>query len=272
VNSSGESGFSISNNTTPHEKEKLNMNNSTMLIGKAAQRFPNEETGKGDRLSRKQETALGDLVADSMVYWIRKHKAEYQISGSIDFGFVNGGVITRGLDKGNITVGTVKGLLYGDQMSILTLKGSQILDLFQYVAQVRHTGGGGSGTGAFGQVSKEVRYTINYTYGSDPTRGDLEGFTLNGEPLGPNKDYTFITSTYLVEGGDGYGAYLQTERYKHTGLLIAQALADYIYDQDMVPLTPQTDGRITLVGEVWSTSMQTDAATGASRSSSVNER
>ncbi|MDR1030444.1 MAG: 5'-nucleotidase C-terminal domain-containing protein [Treponema sp.] len=272
TNKSGESGFSPSNNTTPHEKEKLNINNRNLIIGKAAQRFPNEETGKGDRLSRKQETALGDLLVDSMVYWIRKHKTEYQISGTIDFGFVNGGVITRGLDKGNITVGTVLSLLYGDQMSVLTLKGNKILDLFQYVAQVRHTGGGGSGTGAFGQVSKEVRYTINYTYGSDPTRGDLQGFTLNGEPIDPNKDYTFITSTYLVDGGDGYGAYLLTDRRKDTGLVIAQALAEYIYDQDMVPLVPQTDGRITLVGEVWSTTMQADTVTGASQSSSINER
>jgi 2',3'-cyclic-nucleotide 2'-phosphodiesterase (5'-nucleotidase family) len=272
VNSSGESGFSDPNTTTPQEKEKLNINNRTMTIGKAAQRFPNEETGKGDRLSRKQETALGDLVVDSMVYWIRKHKAEYQITGSIDFGFVNGGVIMYGLNQGTITVGTALSLLYGDQMSILTLKGSQILDLFQYVAQVRHTGGGGSGTGAFGQVSKEVRYTINYTYGSDPTRGDLENFTLNNAPIDPNKDYTFITSTYLVTGGDGYGAYLVTDRRKDTGLLIAQALADYIYDQDMVPLVPQTDGRIALVGEVWSTTTQTDTVTGASQSSSLNER
>jgi hypothetical protein len=272
-NSAGESGYSPSNNTTPHEKERLNMNNLNMIIGKAAQYFPNEETGKGDRLSRKQETALADLVADSMVYWIRKHKTEYQITGTIDFAFVNGGVIMYALGKGDITVGKVIRLLYGDSMSILTLKGSQILDLFQYVAQVRHTGGGGSGTGAFGQVSKEVRYTINYTYGSDPTRGDLENFTLNGEPIDPNKDYTFITSTYLVDGGDGYGAYLQTDRRKDTGLVIANALAEYIYDQDMVPIVPATDGRITLVGAVWSTAMQVDTVTGASQSVySMDER
>ncbi|MHB9293186.1 hypothetical protein Holit_02307 [Hollandina sp. SP2] len=265
-NREGESGYSPSNNTTPHEKERLNMSNIRMIIGKAAQRFPNEETGKGDRLSRKQETALGDLVVDSMVYWIRKHKTEYQINGTIDFGFVNGGVIMYALDKGDITVGKVLNLLYGDRMSILTLKGSRILELFQYVAQVRHTGGGGSGTGAFGQVSKEVRYTINYTYGSDLTRGDLENFTLNGESIDPHKDYTFITSTYLVDGGDGYGAYLQTDLRKDTNLLIANALAEYIYDQDMVPIVPATDGRITLVGAVWSAAMQVGAVTGASQS------
>jgi hypothetical protein len=265
-NRAGESGYSPSNNTTPHEKPALNMNDRNMLIGVAAQDFPNAETGKGDRLSRKQETALGDLVVDAMVYWIRKHKAAYQISGTIDFGFVNGGVIQYALDKGNITVGKVISLLYGDNMSILTLKGSKIQELFQYVAQVRHTGGGGSGTGAFGQVSKEVRYTINYTYGSDPTRGDLENFTLNGEAIDPNKDYTFITSTYLVDGGDGYGAYLQTDRRKDTNLLIANALAEYIYDQDMVPIVPATDGRITLVGAVWSAAAQVDTVTGASQS------
>jgi hypothetical protein len=264
-NSAGESGFSPQNNTTPRAKPPLNINDQTRVIGKAAQRFPNEETGKGDRLSRKQETALGDLVADSMTYWGRKYKTNYQISGTIDFAFVNGGVITGALDKGDITVGKVMSILYGDNMSILTMKGSRILELFQYVAQVRHTGGGGGGTGAFGQVSREVRYTINYTYGSDPTRGDLENFTLNGEPIDPNRDYTFITSTFLVDGGDGYGAYLQTDLRKDTGRFIANAVAEYIYDQDMVPLVPATDGRIALVGEVWSVSAQSDAGSGASQ-------
>lgn len=256
TNDAGESSRSPSNDTKPYPKPALNMSDSRMKIGVAAQRFPNEETGKGDRLSRKQETALGDLVADSMAYWIRKHKDTYSISGNIDFAFFNGGVITGGLAKGTITVGTVNSILYADNMSIITLSGSQILTLFQYVAQVRHDGGGGGGTGAFGQVSKEVRYTINYTYGDDRRYGDLENFTLNGQPLAPDTYYTFITNTYLVNGGDGYGAYMLTDLRKDTGLSIANAVAEYIYDQDMVPIVPVTDGRITLVGEIWSTSSQ----------------
>jgi 2',3'-cyclic-nucleotide 2'-phosphodiesterase (5'-nucleotidase family) len=254
--SGNESSASPSNNETPHPKPALNMNNINQTIGAIAQAFPNAESGKGDRLSRKQETALADLTADAMVYWIRKNKAAYSIAGTIDFAFVNGGVIQYPLAKGSVTIGTVKRTYYADAMSVLTMSGAQIRSLFEYVASIKHTGGGGSGTGAFGQVSKEVRYTINYTYGSDQTRGDLENFTLNGVPLNPGQSYTFITSTYLVDGGDGYGAYLSTPLRKDTGKLISEAVANYIWDQDMIPLVPATDGRITLIGAYWGQATQ----------------
>jgi hypothetical protein len=67
----------------------------------------------------------------------------------------------------------------------------------------------------------------------------------------PNRDYRFITSTYLVDGGDGYGAYLQTSLRQDTHVGIPRAVVEYIYDQDNVPLVPTTDGRITLIGAVW---------------------
>jgi hypothetical protein len=230
-----------------HGKQPINLENPYFKVGVAASRFPNEEGGKGDRLSRKQETGLADLVADSMAWWGRKHYA-----GTIDFAFVNGGLITNALPKGDITVGGLDSILWRDPMSILTLKGSEVIKLFEYVATIRHNGGGGSGTGAWGQVSKEVRYTINYTYGGDPTTGDLEGLTIHGLPVDPLKDYRFVTSTYLVDGGDGYGAYLLTNLRQDSGILIVNSVAEYVYDQDNVPIEPITDGRITLIGAVWS--------------------
>jgi 2',3'-cyclic-nucleotide 2'-phosphodiesterase (5'-nucleotidase family) len=229
----------------PHAKRPLNFNNPNTVIGTASARFPNEEAGKGDRLSRKQETAFGDLVCESMTAWARSN------GHAVDFAFINGGVIQGAIPKGSITIGMLNTLLYGDQLSIVTLRGNKVQELFEYVASIRHTGGGGSGTGAFGQVSKEVRYTINYTYSADHINGVLENFTIGGSAVDPNRNYTFITSTYLVDGGDGYGAYLLSDLHVPTGLTLYKAVAEYIYDQDGVPLVPATDGRIVLIGAVW---------------------
>jgi hypothetical protein len=244
-NDHGGSSLSLSAYEVTHGKQPINLADPYFKVGTSAARFPNEEGGKGDRLSRKQETALGDLVADSMAWW-----GEATYGGTIDFAFVNGGVITNALPKGDILVGGIQSILWYDPMSIVTLKGSEVTKLFEYVASIRHNGGGGSGTGAFGQVSKEVRYTINYTYG-DPTIGNLEGLTIHGVAVDPNKDYRFITSTYLVDGGDGYGAYLRSDLRKDSGIFIYRAVAEYIYDHDNVPIEPLTDGRITLIGAVW---------------------
>jgi 2',3'-cyclic-nucleotide 2'-phosphodiesterase (5'-nucleotidase family) len=216
--------------------DKSAINNSLQTIGTAAERFPNEEAGKGDRLSRKQETALGDLVADSMYYWKDK----------IDFAFVNGGTITGALVKGPITNGAVKKIRYYDQMSILTMTGAQVKTLFyDYIAKVPHSGCG-KGTGAFGQVSEHVRYTIDYN--NDPRGGVISGLTLEGEPFVDDTSDIFVTSTRLLnDNTDGYVPILDqgTSRYD-SNLIIAQAVAEWIYDQPPVPIEPKLDGRIVL--------------------------
>jgi hypothetical protein len=256
VNGASESSPSPYQTGTPQPPQPLNMDNPSQTIGVAAAYFPNEEAGKGDRLSRKQETALADLVADSMFYWADKYKGK-SVNGttmppSVDFALVNGGVIEYALQKGTIKVSTVQRLLYSDRMSYITLTGAQIETLFEdRVAKVTHNGGGGGGTGAFGQVSKQVRYTIYYN--NSPTGGTLNGtLTLNGQPFDKAKSYTVITSTYLTQGtNDGYPPYLTVGTMTHTGKLIAEAVADWIYDQNMVPIEPKTDGRIELVDAPW---------------------
>ena len=248
VNGSNEAGPSASKSSTPYPPPPLNMSNRSMVIGTAAARFPNEEAGKGDRLSRKQETALADLVADSMYEWAESHKADYNVN-QIDFAFTNGGVIATALAAGPIKVDSIIKALHpeGDKMSIVTLTGTQVKRLFnERVAQVPHSGGGGSGTGAFGQVSSHVRYTIDYH--GDSRGGVMEGLTFNGEPFEDSTNYTIVTNTYLVvENGDGYGPYLNIGTPINTGKEIAEAVCEWIYNQDGTPITPKTDGRITLV-------------------------
>jgi hypothetical protein len=256
LNGANASGFSPSNSETPKPRPSLTMANPSMRIGTAMALYPNAEAGKGDRLSRKQETALGDLVADSMLYWAIKHKGEADhpladVTEDIDFAFVNGGVITGALEAGPIYVSSITRILYmEDHISILTMTGAQIKDLFHnYVAKVRHDGGGGRGTGAFGQVSKQVRYTIDYNY--DSRGGVISGLTLNYVPFEDTKTYAFVTSTYLITvNDDGYVPILTKGISRiDTGIPIANAVCEWIYDTG--DISPTTDGRITLKREVW---------------------
>jgi hypothetical protein len=62
-NSAGLSDLSPGNNSTPHGKEALNVNNSNFIVGKAAANF----SPGGDRGWRKQETSIGNLFADASV-------------------------------------------------------------------------------------------------------------------------------------------------------------------------------------------------------------
>jgi hypothetical protein len=244
VNSQGDSPFSERVSAEAHAKPVLDRDNPNFKIGEAAERFINEDQDNGDRLSRKKETALGDLVCDGSAWYVREVLKE-----PVDFVYLNGGIITGAVPKGDITVGTIKGILPypTDALTILTMKGSAVQELFDFAAKVRHGGGGGSGTGAWGMVSKEVRYTLDYT-GRDDSDALLKDLSINGEALDPKRNYRIATNSYLYDGGDGYWMFLeQRESVKQSGVAVTIAVIDYIYAQDL-PLIPQTDGRVTLIG------------------------
>jgi hypothetical protein len=259
VNGGNESSRSGVQNAAPIAKPAVSMSNNSMLLGTAAERFPNEEAGHGDRLSRKKETALGNLVTDAMYEWAVNHKDDAGINVTkIDFAFVNGGVIKVALPKGPITVGTLNHILYSDAMSIITMTGANIKRMFnERVGEVPHNGGGGKGTGAFGQVSKQVHFSIDYKKPLNEKITSLQIYDPGTEKYADFVDtteYTFVTSTYLIQDNtDGYVPYLgSSSNQKHTGKVIGQAVAEWIYAQDMVPIKPtQIDGRLYINDPAW---------------------
>jgi hypothetical protein len=252
-NNKGDSGFSERVSAEAKAKPLLDMNNSSFIIGEATERFINEEPENGDRLSRKKETALGDMVCDGTVWYARE-----VLGDPVDFAYVNGGIITGGIPKGTVTVGIVQSILPygGDSVTVLTMKGTAVAELFEFARTVRNAGPGsaGGGTGAWGMVSKEVRYTLDYTdrANNDP---ELLGLTINGEPLDLNRTYRVATSDFLYQGEDGYwmfyeGQYISNPPtvtgVRRSGVSITRAIIEYIYAQDLA-LVPQTDGRVSLI-------------------------
>jgi 5'-nucleotidase / UDP-sugar diphosphatase len=140
--------------------------------------------------SRSGETALGDMVADSML-WYTKHLG-------VDFAIQNGGGIRADLPKGRITRGLIHEILpFDNSLVVLTLKGSDVLSLFDYFATIY------SGRGAFPQVSEGLDFTINYA------AGRCKDILINGKPIDPNRTYKIATNSYLANGGDGYKVFLK---------------------------------------------------------------
>ncbi|MDR0759535.1 MAG: 5'-nucleotidase C-terminal domain-containing protein [Treponema sp.] len=200
------------------------------IVGEAAEPFV-----FGDRLTRKIETALGDGICDANVWYFRE-----VYNQSIDFAFHNGGNIRAELPQGPITREQVLTILpFENYLFIVSLKGEDILELFNFIATIPQ------GAGGWPQVSQEVRYTIDYTSGT----GQLQDLTINGEPVDPEKTYRFCTNDYLLGGGDGYTVLTRSENPFNTSLLLSSVVIEAIkaYGE---PLFPVTDGRITVVGGV----------------------
>jgi 5'-nucleotidase/UDP-sugar diphosphatase len=94
-------------------------------------------------------------------------------------------------------------------------------------------------------VSKEVRYTIDYSGG----QGRLTALTVNGEPVDPNRTYRFCTNDYILGGGDGYEVMKRAQDPFNTSLLLSYVVVEYIKAQNGI-ITPALDGRLTVIGGV----------------------
>jgi 5'-nucleotidase/UDP-sugar diphosphatase len=200
------------------------------VVGEAAEDFI-----FGNRLTRYQETALGNLVTDANVWYF---KTVY--NQAIDFAFHNGGNIRSALPKGPITQESVLTLLpFENYLFVVSLKGSDIIELFNFIGTIPQ------GAGGFPQFSREVRYTIDKSAGQD--RGIVKDLTIGGVPVDPAKTYRFCTNDYLLGGGDGYTALTRAENPFNTSLLLSYVVIEYIKAQGGV-ISPALDGRLTVIG------------------------
>jgi 5'-nucleotidase/UDP-sugar diphosphatase len=201
------------------------------VIGEAAQEFI-----FGDRLTRKIETAIGDMICDANVWYINNVFGQ-----KIDFAFHNGGNIRTGLSQGPLTREAIMTVLpFDNYLYVVSMKGSDIIDLFNFIGTIPQ------GNGGFPQMSQEVRYTIDYTSGS----GVIKDVTIGGAAIDADKTYSFCTNDYLLAGGDGYPV-LQEQALStfNTSLTLQTVVIEYVRSLNGI-ITPELDGRITIVGGV----------------------
>ena len=186
----------------------------------------------GNRLTRYQETALGNSICDTNVWYFRTIYNQ-----QIDFAFHNGGNIRAELPKGKITQEQILTILpFENYLYIASLRGSEIIDLFNFIATVPQ------GAGGFPQFSSDVRYTINI-----PNK-TITNLTIGGQPVDPNRMYRFCTNDYLLGGGDGYEVLKKAQNPFNTSLLLSYVVIEGF--RNFQTVTPALDGRMVVVGGV----------------------
>lgn len=189
-------------------------------IGTATAPFLNADT-------RKMETPIGNLVADSMYWYCDDQSLE------VDFAFQNGGGIRTDIPDGTINKRTIYEVLpFDNSIAVVTLSGKDVKALFDRTPEtVTH--------GAMPQVSKEVSFTI------DTAAGTASDIMIGGMPLDMNRDYRIATNSYLAAGGDGYEVFKNQIDYYDSSLMQRDALIEYILEKGG-SITPKTEGRITI--------------------------
>jgi 5'-nucleotidase/UDP-sugar diphosphatase len=187
-------------------------------------------------LVRYGETPIGDLVADSLPWYATK------INKPVDFSIFNAGSIRDGLPKGIITEDdTHKVLSFDNTMVIITLSGSDVISLFDYVATMKQ------GQGGFAICSKEVKYTL--TYDNNGENGSISNLTINNSSINTERTYDIAINDYMYGGGDGYSIFSSGTNYYDTNQYMYKILYEYgkSLDDNIMPII---DGRLTIIGGI----------------------
>ncbi|MFH1490906.1 MAG: 5'-nucleotidase C-terminal domain-containing protein [Pseudomonadota bacterium] len=177
---------------------------------------------------KETETALGNMVADAMLWETQGLK--------VDFAIQNGGGIRADLPGGRITKALIHEILpFDNTVMVLNLKGSDIKDLFAFIGAIK------SGSGAFPQVSRGCRFKINRE------TGKCEDVRINGLPVDPGKIYKVATNSYMAMGGDGYGVFLRALDRYDTSRFQRDVVISYIKHLGG-RVSPMTEERIIVTG------------------------
>lgn len=173
------------------------------------------------------ESALGDLVADSMLVAGRPFGAQIALQ--------NPGGIRQDLEttSGNVvTLGHAMAVLpFGNTLVAMNMRGSQIVELLeeQWI-------GGRDSTRGLLQVSEG----LSYQWDELKPEGQKivpDSVKLNGERLDMNTSYRVVTNNFLAEGGDGFPAFKKGGNRAPTNIRDIDALTQYLVkrEQDKKP-------------------------------------
>ncbi len=208
--------------------------------------------GEREPGNRTEETNLGDLICDALVWGAEREGTE------VDAAVTNGGGIRASIAAGDITKKDINTVLpFGNTLSIVKVTGAELLEALEASTYCTPTSIGG-----FPQVSG-IEFTVDTTKAYDQgeqypgstyygpksiQRVTIE--TVGGEPFDANATYTIATNDFMAAGGDTYYAFAAASVNYDLGLSMDEVVMDYITDELKGTVTEeaygQPAGRITV--------------------------
>jgi 2',3'-cyclic-nucleotide 2'-phosphodiesterase (5'-nucleotidase family) len=195
-------------------------------------------------LTRLHESAMGNMVADSMRLKYPGVDAAYTNSGGLRQD-LNVSPPSAGEQPGEITWGEVFSVLpFGNRSVILTLTGDKLQAGFVNGFTPFCQPGFAGGTGRFPQISGlKVQFHCS---GPDPIVDGMwkapNGPAGTLTPIGPLEAIRLVTNDFMYTGGDGYTAFTSGTNVAQPGDDLLQVTIDYIGAHS--PVAPVVEGRI----------------------------
>ena len=171
----------------------------------------------------RPESLLSNWVADVLV------EAGKQLGYQPDLGICNVGGLRAAMPKGVVTRGDILSISpFQNVLTILKLKGSDVLSLMQDIAAVKGEG-----------VSHAARLVIT-------ADGKLKSAMLDGQPIDPERIYTIATLDYLADGNDKLYSLKRSVERVTTKEPVRETLMKHLQrlDEQGLKATAKIEGRI----------------------------
>ena len=186
--------------------------------------------GEKDPGNRTQETNLGDLITDALV-WGAEQQGE-----TVDAAITNGGGIRATIEAGDITKKDINTVLpFGNTLSIIKITGTELLEVLEASTFCTPEAIGG-----FPQVSG-IEFTVDTTKGYDQgdeypgttyfapkTINRVTIKTVGGKDFDPAATYTIATNDFMASGGDTYYRFVNATANYDLGIPMDEVVMDYI--------------------------------------------
>ena len=202
--------------------------------------------GDRDPGNRTEETNLGDLITDAMVWSVVKEGGIEQTEPSHVVGITNGGGIRATIEAGDVTMNNINTVLpFGNTVAVIYVTGEELLEALE--ASTFSTPGA---IGGYPQTSG-IEWTLDTTKPYDQADSvyvvagkessyygpkSIQRVTItavNGEPFDPSAVYAVVTNNFCAAGGDTYAvferAYNEGSGFD-TGIPMDEAVMAYITD------------------------------------------
>nr|WP_233251516.1 ExeM/NucH family extracellular endonuclease [Serinibacter arcticus] len=186
----------------------------------------------GTRDNRAAESALGNLVADSLVSSLSSPDR-----GAATIGVVNPGGLRAELLKGDdslITYAEANAVLpFVNNLSTTTLTGAQFKTLLEQQWQTNADGTIPSRPYLQLGLSENVSYTFDAT---QTLNNRITSITIDGAPIDLAAEYRIGTFSFLVAGGDNFRIFTQGKDTRDSGLIDRDAWISFLGDSS--PISP----------------------------------
>ncbi len=190
--------------------------------------------------NRTEETNLGDLIVDAMVWSVVKEGGIEQVEPNAVVGITNGGGIRATIKAGDVTKKDINTVLpFGNTVAVIYVTGSELLEALEASTFCTPDAIGGypqtSGiewtldtTKAFDQGEVYVLDGKETSYYAPASINRVTITAINGEPFDVNATYAVVTNNFCAVGGDTYNVFARSASSFDTGIPMDEAVMAYV--------------------------------------------